>query len=158
MHQQRQYAQAIRVRGQGQHCGDQPPQLRGRWPGNPDDGHTLKRALDQVRALSGQCIEEVYVDRGDRGHDEVDSAVYISGQKRGVTDRIRRCMKRRQAIEPSIGHMKHDGWLGSNYLKGTEGDSMNVLLSCARILCRSVFRWMIHPKRGYWVHNTVLVR
>ena len=100
-------------------------------PGNPYDGHTLKRVLDQVRALSGQCIEEVFVDRGYRGHDETDSAVYISGQKRGVTARIRRCVKRRQAIEPIIGHLKTEGWLGRNHLKGTEGDSMNALLSCA---------------------------
>ncbi len=78
--------------------------------GNPFDGHTLKTALDQVRALCGQPIEEVYVERGYRGHDETDSAVYISGQKCGVTDRIRRCMKRRQAIEPVIGHLKQDGW------------------------------------------------
>ena len=59
-------------------------------PGNPYDGHTLKAALDQVRALCGQRIEEVYVDCGYRGHQETDSAVYISGQKRGVTARIRR--------------------------------------------------------------------
>ena len=132
-------------------------------PGNPYDGHTLKRALDQVRMLCGQRIEEVYVDRGYRGHDETDSAVYISGQKRGVTARIRRCLKRRQAIEPIISHLKHDGWLGRNHLKGTEGDTMNVLLSfaghnlrlilirlrdrCARFFCRSVFRWIIHQKR-----------
>ena len=99
--------------------------------GNPYDGYTLKRALDQVRALSGQRIEEVFVDRVYRGHDEVDGAVYISGQKRRVTTRIRKCLKRRQAIEPIIGHLKHDGWLVRNHLKGTEGDSMNVLLSCA---------------------------
>ena len=48
-------------------------------PSNPYDGHTLKSALDQARLLGGQRIEEVYVDRGYRGHDETDSAVYISG-------------------------------------------------------------------------------
>ena len=78
-------------------------------PGNPFDGHTLKTALDQVRMLCDQRIEEVYVDRGYRGHDETDSAVYISGQKRVVTARIRRCLKRRQAIKPAIGHLKQDG-------------------------------------------------
>ena len=46
--------------------------------GNSYDGNTLKQALDQVRALSGQCIEEVFVDRCYRGHDETDSAVYLS--------------------------------------------------------------------------------
>ena len=100
-------------------------------PDNPFDGHSLTRALDQVRTLSGQRIEEVYVDRGYRGHDEVDRAVYLSGQERGVTARIRRCLKRRQAIEPVTSHLKHDGWLGRNHLKSIQGDSMNVLLSCA---------------------------
>ena len=133
-------------------------------PGNPFDGHTLKTALDQVRLLCGQHIEEVYVDRGYRGHHETDSAVYISGQRRGVTDRIRRCMKRRQAIEPVIGHLKQDGWLGRNHLKGTEGDSVNVLLSCAghnlrlilkrlrgqcaHIFCRSVYEWIFRLKQA----------
>ena len=100
-------------------------------PGNPFDDHTLKCALDQVNMLCGQYIEEVYVVRGYRGHDETDNAVYISGQKRGVTTRIRRCLKRRQAIEPVIGHLKQDGWLERNLLKGTEGDSVNVPVSCA---------------------------
>ena len=134
-------------------------------PGNPYDGLTLKRVLDQVLALTGQYIEEVFVDRGYRGHDETDSAVYISGQKRGVTTRIERCLKRRQAIEQIIGHLKTDGWLGRNHhLKGTGGDSINVLLSCAghnlqlvlkrlrdscaRIFCRSVFRWVFCRKRA----------
>ncbi len=49
------------------------------------------------------------MDRGYRGHDEADSAVYISGQRRGVTARIRKCLKQRQAIEPIIGHLKHGG-------------------------------------------------
>ena len=106
-------------------------------PGNPYDGHTLKRALDQVRALSGQTIEEVLVDRGYRGHDETDSADFLSGQKRGDTARIRRCLKRRQEIEPIIGHLKTDGWLERNHLKSTECDSINVLLSCPRIFSRS---------------------
>ena len=49
------------------------------------------------------------MDRGYRGHDETDSAVYISGQKRGETACIRQCLKRRQAIKPAIGHLKQDG-------------------------------------------------
>ena len=47
-------------------------------PGRSYDGRTLKRVLDQVRTLIASRIEEVYVDRGYRGHDEVDSMVYIS--------------------------------------------------------------------------------
>ncbi len=101
-------------------------------PGNPFDGHTLVGALDQVRRLTGSVIDEVFVDRGYRGHGEEESNVYISGQRRGIrTMRLKRSLKRRQAIEPVIGHLKSDGLLGRNYLKGTDGDHMNVVLSCA---------------------------
>jgi len=110
-------------------------------PGNPYDGHTLKTALLQVRRMTGSVIEEVFVDRGYRGHGVEDSAVYISGQRRGIkTRRLRQSQKRRQAIEPVIGHLKSDGHLGRNYLKGTEGDQMNVTLSCAGHNLRLILR------------------
>ena len=83
--------------------------------GNPYDGHTLSGALQQVRRMNGESLSEVY----------------ISGQKLGITtQRLKRSLKRRQAIEPIIGHLKSDGLLGRNYLKGTLGDQMNVLLCC----------------------------
>ena len=101
-------------------------------PGNPYDGHTLKTALAQVRRLTGTRIDEAFVDKGYRGHDETASTVYISGQKRGIkTQRLKRSLKRRQAIEPVLGHLKADGLLGRNHLKGAEGDQVNVLPSCA---------------------------
>jgi IS5 family transposase len=51
-------------------------------PGNPFDGHTLVDALVQVRRLCRSVIDEVFVDRGYRGHGEERSTVYISGQRR----------------------------------------------------------------------------
>ena len=110
-------------------------------PGSPYDGHTLKQALEQVRHLTGTSIDEAFVDRGYRGHDETESTVYISGQKRGIkTQRLKRSLKRRQAIEPVIGHLKSDGLLGRNHLKGTDGDQLNVLLSCAGHNLRLILR------------------
>jgi len=110
-------------------------------PGNPYDGHTLVNALKQVRQLTNHCIEEVFVDRGYRGHGEAESSVYISGQKRGIrTLRLKRSLRRRQAIEPVIGHLKSDGLLDRNYLKGSEGDHMNVMLSCAGHNLRLILR------------------
>ena len=110
-------------------------------PGNPYDGHTLVNALKQVRQLTNRCIDEVFVDRGYRGHGEEGSSVYISGQKRGIkTLRLKRSLKRRQAIEPVIGHLKSDGLLDRNYLKGSEGDHMNVMLSCAGHNLRLILR------------------
>ena len=101
-------------------------------PCSPYDGHTLKKALAQVRRLTVTRIDEAFVDEGYRGHGETVTTVYISGQKRGITtQRLKRSLKRRQAIEPVIGHLKADGLLGRNFLKGIQGDQINVLLSCA---------------------------
>jgi len=110
-------------------------------PGNPYDGHTLVSALIQVRRITNHRIDEVFADRGYRGHSEGESTVYISGQKRGIkTARLKRALKRRQAIEPIIGHLKSDGLLGRNYLKGRIGDQINVMLSCAGHNLRLILR------------------
>lgn len=37
-------------------------------------------------------------------------------------------IKRRSAIEPTIGHMKMDGRLGRNPLKGALGDALHAVL------------------------------
>jgi IS5 family transposase len=56
-----------------------------------------------VETLIGIVPKRCYVDRGYRGHDANDTAVYLSGQKRGVTKAIARELRRRSAIEPEIG-------------------------------------------------------
>jgi IS5 family transposase len=38
-------------------------------------------------------------------------------------------MKRRAAIEPTIGHLKAEHRLERNRLKGTQGNAINALLS-----------------------------
>ena len=126
MHHQGQGTQALRVRSEGKCCSDQQEQLRGGCDG--DGGHTLVRALEQVRRVSGSEIDKVFADRGYRGHGETMSAVYLSGQKRGITATLKKCIKRRQAIELVIGHLKSDGLLGRNHLKGELCDRMNAVL------------------------------
>lgn|GEM_PF-3596799 len=51
-----------------------------------------------------------------------------SGQRRGITRTLRAMIKRRSAIEPTIGHMKTDGRLGRNPLKGALGDALHAVL------------------------------
>ena len=53
--------------------------------------------------------------------------MFLSGQKRGVTNSLKKALKRRSAIEPEIGHMKSDGRLKRNDLKGDMGDMLNVI-------------------------------
>ncbi len=40
-------------------------------------------------------------------------------------------MKRRAAVEPTIGHLKAEHRLERNRLKGTAGDAINAILSAA---------------------------
>ncbi|NUX59636.1 hypothetical protein FSB65_41660, partial [Paraburkholderia sp. JPY418] len=43
------------------------------------------------------------------------------GLRRGITHGLRAMSRRRSAIEPAIGHMKADGKLDRNWLKGALG-------------------------------------
>lgn len=55
----------------------------------------------------------------------------IAGHKRGLTPSMRRELRRRSAIEATIGHMKTDGRLDRNGLLGHAGDAVNALLAAA---------------------------
>lgn len=94
---------------------------------NPYDGHTLEEVLKEVERTTKTKINRVFVDKGYRGHSVKDKEVYISG-KRGLSAHFKKLLRRRSAIEPQIGHMKSDGKLGKNYLKGVLGDCMNAIL------------------------------
>lgn len=113
---------------------------------NPYDGHTLEGTLKAAEENIGSQIDEAYVDKGYRGHGIEDKRIFISGQKKGVTKWIQAQMKRRQAIEPHIGHMKNDGKLGRNYLKGQLGDCFNAILCGIGHNLRMIHNW-IFPRR-----------
>ena len=126
-------------------------------PGNPYDGHTLQECIEQAKRITDVAPQEVYTDRGYRGHgcNSGTLKVWIAGSRRGVTQAIHRKLKRRNAVEPVIGHMKSDGRLARNFLKGIQGDAMNVLLCGAghnmrkilkklRLLCA---QWGVTPRQ-----------
>lgn len=119
--------------------------------GNPYDGHTLQGALDQVGRLTGKMPERCYVDRGYRGHGVTKTAVYISGQRRGITPTIKKELKRRSAVEPVIGHMKTDGKLGRNWLKDHVGDRINALLCGAGHNIRIILRKLKERIRFFFI-------
>ena len=113
--------------------------------GNPYDGHTLEEVLKEAEFGAKTKINKVYVDKGYRGHSVKDKEVYISG-KRGLSTYFKKLLRRRSAIEPHIGHMKSDGKLGRNYLKGVLGDCINTILCGighnARIIVNH-FKWQL---------------
>ena len=103
------------------------------FTGNPYDGHTLATQMKQVRSMIGDRAREAHVDMGYRGHNyQGQIAVHVDKRRRGRTPRsLWRWMKRRVAIEPSIGHLKNEHRLDRNRLKGVAGDAINALLSAA---------------------------
>jgi IS5 family transposase len=96
---------------------------------NPYDGHTLSSALEYSEKITGIKVENSFVDKGYKGNGVDASSVYISGQRRGMTNKLTRMLKRRQMIEPYIGHMKESNRLGRNYLKGEIGDKINAIMA-----------------------------
>jgi len=114
-------------------------------PGNPYDGHTLAKIIPAIEALIGNTLERIVADAGYRGHNapsEHKFKVYTAGQKRRVTDQIKRAFKRRAAIEPVIGHLKEQHRMGRNYLAHTSGDAANVVLAAAGYNFRRLIRWL----------------
>jgi IS5 family transposase len=51
-------------------------------------------------------------------------------------------MRRRNGIEPVIGHMKGDGLLERNRLLGAEGDAINAILCAAGHNLRLLAAWL----------------
>ena len=54
-----------------------------------------------------------------------------------------KAIKRRQAVESSIGHLKADHRMRRNFLKGTLGDAMNPILAAAGFNIRWLMRWLM---------------
>jgi len=72
-------------------------------PENPYDGQTLKSALSHAEFMSGVKIERSFVDQGYKKHGIEDSQVVMARQK-GLSRSLKNALKRRNAIEPHIGH------------------------------------------------------
>ena len=128
MHQQGQSAAALRVWGVTSTLREGLVVGIRAMPGNPYDGHTLEEAIEQAEILSGTRAHTVFVDKGYRAARAAGVRVCMSGQRRGMTRRLKAELRRCSAIEPAIGHMKADGGLGRNWLKGTVGDRLHAVL------------------------------
>jgi IS5 family transposase len=114
-------------------------------PGNPYDGHTLAKVIPGIEALAGNVIERLIADAGYRGHNappDYKFRVFTSGQKRRMTPKIKRQMRRRSAVEPVIGHLKDDHRMGRNYLAHRPGDAANPVLAAAGYNFSLLIRWL----------------
>jgi IS5 family transposase len=129
------------------------------FPNNPFDGHTLNEQLEQASIISNAAIKNVYVDLGYRSVDQDNPGVSIKhrGKYKSLTEQERKLLKRRQAIEPIIGHLKSDNRMNRCHLKGPEGDEIHAVLCAAGYNIRWLLRMI--RKRGlglYWALIKVL--
>ena len=97
-------------------------------PGNPYDGHTVDSQIEQIEILSGVTPKIALVDRGYRGVEPAANTRLLVSHTRRLPNRLKKLLKRRQVVEPMIGHMKADGLLDRNWLKGALGDAMHAIL------------------------------
>ncbi len=123
------------------------------FPGNPYDGHTMHEQIEQSAILMqglGVKPEVVYADLGYRGVDKDNPAIEIKhrGKDKRLTDEERRLVKRRQAIEPIIGHIKADHRMDRCHLKGSEGDAMHPVLCSAGYNIRWLLRMIVKKGLG----------
>ena len=101
------------------------------------DAHTLPEVLDQAEAVTDTRARAVIVDRGYRGRKFVDGTEVLvpgrapGGQSRVKSAAMRKRFRRRAAIEPVISHLKHDFRLLRCFLKGFQGDQLNLTLAAA---------------------------
>lgn len=104
--------------------------------GNPNDTKTLNPALDNIEKISGIKFKNAIVDRGYKGKKEINGTTIVTPrppnakQPYSKTTMRKKC-RSRAAVEPVIGHVKHDCRMARNYLKGTIGDDINVNLAAA---------------------------
>jgi len=109
--------------------------------GNPYDGHTLNEALNKANKslddLTGKTIDFLFTDKGYRGHDyQGDTTVLI---ETSANKKKHKKLKRRSSIETVFSHTKQDHRMGRNYLKGTQGNLINTILSACGYNLKKIY-------------------
>lgn len=129
--------------------------------GNPYDGHTLNPQLEQVTILmqdNNVKPHTVFVDLGYRGVDGDNQGMNIihRGKSKSISEEERKLLKRRQAIEPIIGHVKDDHRMRRCHLKGKMGDRLHAVLCAAGFNIKWLLRMI--AKKGVTFLRFVFLR
>ena len=104
---------------------------------NKFDGHTLPEVLLQMKRLNNQKPAVGLCDRGYKGKSKInDTRIIRPGTATvdadcGYKALMRKRFRKRAGIEPVMGHLKSDHRLNRSYLKGFEGDQINVMMAAA---------------------------
>jgi IS5 family transposase len=118
------------------------------FPSNPYDGHTLAAQVEQTNTLLQDLnvkVKQTVVDLGYRGVDKELPGVEVlhRGKHKSLCPKQQRWLKRRQAVEPAIGHLKQDNGMQRCWLKGSEGDALHAVLCAAGFNIRWLLRAIV---------------
>jgi IS5 family transposase len=119
------------------------------FPGNPYDGHILSAVLEQAANLTQDLsitIRQVVADLGFRGVDADNPGKHIihRGWYKSMSPQQKGWLRRRQAVEPAIGHLKSDHRMDRCWLQGPLGDALHTI-SCA---AGYNLRWLLRAIAG----------
>jgi transposase, IS5 family len=125
------------------------------FTGAPYDGHTLAEQLEQTEILLQNIQTRDYSaikpsaavgDLGYRGVKAENPEVEIiqRGWIKSMTKAQKGWLRRRQAIEPVIGHIKDDCRMRRCHLKGQEGDALHAVLCAAGYNIRWLLRAIVN--------------
>ncbi|AOG22181.1 transposase DDE domain protein [Acidovorax sp. RAC01] len=78
--------------------------------------------------------------------DNPDVHIVHRGKAKRISEQDRKLLKRRQAIEPIIGHLKADHRMDRCHLKGAQGDRLHAVLCAAGYNIRWLLRMI--AKKG----------
>jgi IS5 family transposase len=148
VHRQGQGPQALRIRRQGLRRYPLQRSRGGQFvahvkalPGNP---HTLATIIPAIESSIGVSLGKIVTDAGYRGHNAPKDKmfkVHVAGYKRGLKA-VKRALRRRAAVEPVIGHLKHDRRMGRNFLAFSEGDANNAVLAAVGYNFSLLLNWL----------------
>jgi IS5 family transposase len=120
---------------------------------NKFDGHTLPEVLLQLKRLNQLKPAVGLCDRGYKGKSKINDTWIIrpSTTTRDTDSAYKALMgklfRKRAGIAPVIDHLESDHRLNRSYLKGFEGDQINVLMAAAAFNFRKWMRlFLLAPK------------
>jgi len=125
---------------------------------NMFDGHTVPSVLAQIKRLLGRVPATGIADRGYRGKSKVNDTQIVTpkpARKNATKEAMelaRKRFRRRAGIEPIIGHLKSDHRLKRNFLKGFDGDQINLLMAAAAFNFK---KWM--REAIFWSHYLKII-
>ena len=123
---------------------------------NMFDGHTVPAVLEQVERLLHRVPAVGIADRGYRGKSKVKNTQIVTPKparknaSKAAMALARKRFRRRAGIEPVIGHLKSDHRLNRNFLKGFDGDQINLLMAAAAFNFKKWMRAVV-----FWLRNLI---